>query len=270
MNFFVIVGVIAVLVALNFARLNILAWLAAWWVGMYVMFAYGVNPPLPSSIVIMFMAIVTLALFAYMSANSDYLKNVKDKSVAFMTERKYLVPLAIVLIALPSLVAFRVYSNATQAPQSPANTRTIHPPPPTSITFNGKNMDLVTLENPYRPLKESDPAAFQAHSDNGRRIYYENCVYCHGDDMAGDGIFAHGYDPIPANFQNPTTIAMLQESYLFWRIAKGAPGLPEESTPWASAMPAWELFLNEEEIWDVIIFLYEYTGYEPRENEEIH
>ena len=176
MNFFVIVGVIAVLVALNFARLNILAWLAAWWVGMYVMFAYGVNPPLPSSIVIMFMAIVTLALFAYMSANSDYLKNVKDKSVAFMTERKYLVPLAIVLIALPSLVAFRVYSNATQAPQSPANTRTIHPPPPTSITFNGKNMDLVTLENPYRPLKESDPAAFQAHSDNGRRIYYENCV----------------------------------------------------------------------------------------------
>ena len=131
-------------------------------------------------------------------------------------------------------------------------------------------MDLVTLENPYRELKESDPAAFAAHNENGRRVYYENCVYCHGDDMAGDGIFAHGFDPIPANFQNPTTIAMLQESYLFWRIAKGAPGLPDESTPWASAMPAWELFLTEEEIWDVIIFLYEYTDSEPRENEEIH
>jgi hypothetical protein len=86
--------------------------------------------------------------------------------------------------------------------------------------------------------------------------------------MAGDGIFAHGYNPIPANFQDPTTIAMLQETYLFWRVAKGAPGLPEESTPWASAMPAWENFLSEEEMWDVIIYMYEFTGYKPRAKEE--
>ena len=83
--------------------------------------------------------------------------------------------------------------------------------------------------------------------------------------MEGNGNFAHGFDPIPANLKDPTTIAMLQETYLFWRIAKGAPGLPSESTPWSSAMPAWENFLTEEEIWDVIIFLYEFTGYKPRE-----
>ncbi|NNF02932.1 MAG: cytochrome c, partial [Rhodothermales bacterium] len=93
---------------------------------------------------------------------------------------------------------------------------------------------------------------------------------CHGDDMAGDGIFAHGLDPIPANFKDATTIAMLQEGYLFWRIAKGGPGLPPESTPWLSAMPAWELFLTEEEIWDVILFLYDYTGHRPRAREEVH
>jgi len=57
---------------------------------------------------------------------------------------------------------------------------------------------------------------------------------------------------------------MLQETYLFWRIAKGAPDLPQESTPWSSAMPAWENFLSEEEIWDVILFLYDYTGQRPR------
>jgi len=88
--------------------------------------------------------------------------------------------------------------------------------------------------------------------------------------MAGDGIFAHGLDPIPANFQDATTIAMLQEGYLFWRIAKGGPGLPDESTPWLSAMPAWELFLTEDEIWDVILFLYDYTGHRPRAREEAH
>jgi hypothetical protein len=63
---------------------------------------------------------------------------------------------------------------------------------------------------------------------------------------------------------------MLQEGYLFWRIAKGGPGLPDESAPWASAMPAWETFLTEDEVWDVIIFLYDYTGQRPREREAIH
>ena len=33
-------------------------------------------------------------------------------------------------------------------------------------------------------------------------------------------------------------------------------------------MPAWEDFLTEDEIWSVIIFLYEQTGNEPRTFEE--
>ena len=152
----------------------------------------------------------------------------------------------------------------TKPPQAPLSSRTIHPPPPPSISFNGTTIDLATGDNPYRALQESDPAAFAGHVDNGRRIYFENCFYCHGDNMQGRGMYALGFDPIPANFADPTTIAQLQETYLFWRIAKGAPGLPNESTPWSSAMPAWENFLTEEEIWDAIIFLYEYTDQEPR------
>ena len=270
MNILVILGVVAVMAALNFTRVNILGWLAAWWVGLYVVFSYGIDPPLPASIVGMFMAIVTLALIAYLSASTDYLKTAKNNIVSFMTERKFFVPLLIALVGLPLLVAFRVYSNATKQPQPPANTRTIHPPPPTTINFKGKTINLIEDENPYREMEDSNPTAFAEHVANGKRVYYENCVYCHGDDLGGDGIFAHGFDPIPANFNDVNTIGILQETYLFWRIAKGAPGLPEEATPWASAMPAWELFLTEEEIWDVILFLYDYTGLEPRANEEIH
>jgi mono/diheme cytochrome c family protein len=51
---------------------------------------------------------------------------------------------------------------------------------------------------------------------------------------------------------------------VFWRIAKGGVGLPNEGAPWNSAMPAWEDYLTEEEIWSVIIFLYEQTGWHPR------
>ena len=231
---------------------------------LYLALSFGIDPPLPTTIIALFMAIVTLALLAYLSADSEELDTAKRTIVSFMTERKYMAPLLIVVVAVPLLVAFKVYSDMTKPPQPPLSGRTIHPPPPASINFAGKTINLATANNPYRDLEESDPEAFAQHNANGRRIYFENCFYCHGDNMEGSGMFAHGYDPIPANFNDPTTISQLQESYLFWRIAKGAPGLPNESTPWASAMPAWENFLTEEEIWDVIIFLYEFTGYEPR------
>ncbi len=275
MNYLVIVAVVAALVAIKvvgtrFVRLNRLAWMAIWWVALYVALSYSIDPPLPASIVGMFMGIITLALLAYLSADSEQLAGAGQALTAFMVERRYLVPLLIVLVALPALVALKIYSDATKPPQPPLSSRTIHPPPPATITFNGKTIDLVKADNPYRALQASDPAAFAQHVENGHRIYFENCVYCHGDNMAGKGLFAQGFDPIPANFVDPTTIAMLQESYLFWRIAKGAPGLPQESTPWASAMPAWEKFLSEEEMWDVILFLYDFTGHKPRAKEEIH
>lgn len=267
--------VVAALVAIKvvvarFVPLNRLAWMAIWWVAIYVALDNSIEPPLPESIIFMFMFIVTLALLAYLSSDSEELARARETTVAFMTEKRYTVPLLIVLIALPLLVAFNVYQSLTEPPQPPISSRTIHPVPPTTITVNGAKVDLVETDNPYRGLKESDATAYAAHVENGRRVYFENCFYCHGDNMAGAGHLAHGFDPIPANFADPTTIAMLQESYLYWRIAKGAPGLPDESTPWASAMPAWELFLTDEEIWDVIIFLYEYTGYKPRAKEELH
>ncbi len=269
MNIFVLLAIIAALVAIQvvgtrFVKLNRLAWMAIWWIALYLALSFGIDPPLPTTIIALFMAIVTLALLAYLSADSEELETAKNTIVSFMTERKYMVPLLIAVVAIPLLVAFKVYSDMTQPPQPPASGRTIHPPPPASINFEGNTINLATANNPYRDLEESDPEAFAQHNANGRRIYFENCFYCHGDNMEGSGMFAHGYDPLPANFNDPTTISQLQESYLFWRIAKGAPGLPGESTPWASAMPAWENFLTEEEIWDVIIFLYEFTGYEPR------
>jgi len=89
-------------------------------------------------------------------------------------------------------------------------------------------------------------------------------VPCHGDHLDGLGHFASGLNPLPANFQDNGTIAQLTESFVFWRVAKGGPGLPREGTPWNSAMPAWEEFLTEDEIWSVVLFLYDQTGWKPR------
>jgi hypothetical protein len=35
-------------------------------------------------------------------------------------------------------------------------------------------------------------------------------------------------------------------------------------------MPAWEKFLKEDEMWDVTLFLYDFTASKPRAKEEGH
>ena len=42
------------------------------------------------------------------------------------------------------------------------------------------------------------------------------------------GPYAAALNPVPLSFQDIGTIAQLQESFLFWRIATGGPGLPKE------------------------------------------
>lgn len=269
MDLFVFLAILAGLVGLRVldarvVRVNPLAWVTAWWVAVYLFLNYGVVPPLPSSLVGMFMGIVTISLLLYLTAYTERMEAARRVIVRFMVEDRFRIPLVLVIALIPALVAWQVYLDATAEPQPPLTSRTIHPPPPTQITFEGETMNLVSATNPYREFEESEPDSFARHVANGRRVYFENCVYCHGDDMRGEGEFAHALDPLPANFQDAGTIAQLQESYLFWRIAKGAPGLPAEATPWKSAMPAWEGILSEREIWDVILFLYEYTGHEPR------
>lgn len=272
MNLLVLLIVVAAMAALRYIDLklfpvHILGWMAAWLAAVYITLRYGIEPPVPASVIQMFMGIVVLVLFTYLSADSERLDSARQAVVTFMVDRRFSLLLLAVVVLLPALVALQIYLDATARPQAPLASRTIHPSPPSQIQFKGQSVNLTTATNPYRELENSDPEAFAEHVANGRRVYYENCVYCHGDNLAGDGQYAHAFTPIPANFQDPQTIGILQESYLFWRIAKGAPGLPEESTPWDSAMPAWESFLTEEEIWDVILFLYDFTGHTPRAKE---
>ena len=83
-------------------------------------------------------------------------------------------------------------------------------------------------------------------------------------------MFVHALDPIPTNFADKGTIAGLRDTFLLWRVSKGGPGMPEEGGPWDSAMPAWEKFLKEEEMWEVILFLYDFTGQKPRAKDTAH
>ncbi len=50
---------------------------------------------------------------------------------------------------------------------------------------------MVRGEIPFRALEKTDPKAYQKHVENGRRVYYSNCFFCHGDALGGDGMYAH-------------------------------------------------------------------------------
>jgi mono/diheme cytochrome c family protein len=265
-----VLAIVAAFVVLRLVRARTLAWAAAWWVGIFVLVRFAFKTPIPHSVVEMYMGITTLALAAYVSSSQQRRWEFAAPIVAVVTEPRHRVLLGAILVLLPALAAAGVYMGSREKLEAPAFGRTVHPAPPETITFKGKTIDLVRGHNPFRELEKTDPASFRAHVENGRVTFYRNCVFCHGDDLAGDGLYAHGLNPIPTNFTDKGTIAQLQETFLFWRIAKGGPGLPAEGGPWDSAMPAWENFLSEDQIWEVILFLYDHTGQRPRATGEEH
>jgi mono/diheme cytochrome c family protein len=232
----------------------------------FVILRVGIQPPAPWSVLTLYMSIVLLAVLVFVSADSDSWREFVRpiRSTLVNPDRRYL-RLGL-LIAIPLLLGYYAYTQAAAKPQAPPELRAVHPAPPSSIQFRGKEIQITGLDNPLR----KDQASFKKHVAAGGETYIRNCMYCHGDNLDGKGHFAFGFNPPPANFQDPGTIAMLQEAYLFWRIAKGGPGLPKESAPWNSVMPAWEDRLTEEQTWQVIMYLYDSTRQQPRRWEEGH
>jgi mono/diheme cytochrome c family protein len=227
---------------------------------------FGIRPPAPWSVLTLYMAIVLIALLVFASSDSDSWRDFMRPIRATLTQPR-LRPLRLgLMVLIPLLLGYYAYTQAAARPQAPPELRAVHPAPPASIQFRGKEIAISGFENPLR----KDQANFTKNVAAGGEIYIKNCMFCHGDNLDGQGHFAAGFNPPPANFQDPGTIAMLQEAYLFWRIAKGGPGLPKESTPWNSVMPAWEDRLTEEQIWQVIMYLYDATGQQPRRWEASH
>ncbi len=266
MNLLVVLPILVALIVLRVLKVGLLVWAVAWLLALYLALGYGFTVPIPASVLSLYMGIAVLTVLTYVVSSHQRWTSVARPLVRLMVERKYQPLLVAVLVAVPMVAAASVYMSMTVPIQPPLFSRTVHPAPPSEpITVHDREFDLNGLANPFRELEVNNPVAFRTHVENGRRVYYQNCVYCHGDDMKGDGLYAYGLNPIPTNFQDQGTIAMFQEGFLFWRIAKGGPGMPDEGGPWESSMPAWEQFLTLEEMWDVILFLYDHTGQRPRE-----
>ena len=242
-------------------------------VGAYVLFKYGIgyalpligvaSAPVPRSVITQYTLTALIGVLLYMSAEQERWARFREPILRTMVDPGRRTLRTTMLLAIPLLVGWFAYQSVKPSFAAPATLRSIHPAPPNQITFRGKTMQLTGLENPLRTSGD-----MQEHLADGARTYVENCVPCHGDHLDGQGHYASRFSPVPADFRGSGTIAQLTESYVFWRIAKGGPGLPQEGTPWNSAMPVWEAMLDENEIWSVILYLYDRTGNTPRTWEE--
>jgi mono/diheme cytochrome c family protein len=234
------------------------------WLAVFASLKLLIRPPIPASVLVIYMTLTTVAILLFVLANERRWQAFVAPLRAVFEGRAPRVVQTIVLTGLPVLIGAAGYARLAPTYDAPFEPRTVHPQPPTSFLFRGRTVEVAGLANPLR----TNGPELEARIAEGKIIYYRNCFFCHGDALSGDGHFAAAFRPLPANFRDVGTISMLQESFVFWRVATGGPGLPKGATPWNSAMPVWQDFLSEEEIWKAILFIYAGSGSTPRTWEE--
>jgi len=247
-------------------------------------FTYRVYPPIPFSVRAIYATMTLIGIFMWVSSTEEAWQDFRRPIIKVADATSggtWILKIAIVII-LPFLVGWLSFNSMKPNVDEPIELRTVHPAPPASTKVHGKTLVLQTASSPFRvddtgkysdhiqnthqegnPWDEKAPPYLQYVREGGQ-IFFQNCHFCHGDNLNGRGMFAFAFNPIPANFTDPGTIAQLQETFVFWRVAKGGIGLPREGFPWASVMPPWEQHLTTDEIWKVILFEYWHTGYYPR------
>ena len=223
-------------------------------VAVFVVFKFVaplVTAPLPMSLIWLYLFLTTVGIVVYGTLSAESTEALLGPIFRFLggeglNGSAKLARLA-VLVLVPLLVGWQTYSELVPSSQPPAENRTIHPAPPG---------EFVGLANPVPNTPENVMM--------GKGLFSAFCSPCHGAKFNGNGPASDGFNPPPANFVDPGTIAQLQESYLFWRIKKGGVGLNVEGHPWKSAMPRWEVELPDEWIWKIIMAEYAGSGQKPR------
>ena len=131
-----VLAVVAAFVLLHYLRARTFAWALACWVGIYVVVRFAFVTPIPSSVVHLYMSIVTLALAAYVTSSPLRREEVAAPVVALATERRYRPALGAVLVLLPGFAAANAWLGSRVQLEAPAFGRTIHPAPPDTITVH--------------------------------------------------------------------------------------------------------------------------------------
>jgi mono/diheme cytochrome c family protein/plastocyanin len=108
---------------------------------------------------------------------------------------------------------------------------------------------------------------------NGKQLYAQNCAACHGENGEGDGVFSDDLAQAgeasmqsmngsmdmsmqtPVDFTNPTRMLGASPALLQGKILRGGMG---------TGMPMWGVIFTEEQIWDLIAYIYSFQFEYPK------
>jgi hypothetical protein len=86
----------------------------------------------------------------------------------------------------------------------------------------------------------------RADTEQGKRLYRENCAPCHGESGKGDGVGSQSLPVRPADHTNGAAMKSRTDAFLRDVIAKGGSAMRL-----SSFMPAWKGILKDSEIQDL-------------------
>jgi hypothetical protein len=126
------------------------------WAAAYVLFRWILLPPIPSSLLYIYMAVTTIAVILLMIESDFSAEECKRTVMATVLGETpiYRVAQVIAVIVIPLSAFFLTrYLIAPPPIPEPLELRSYHPAPPRRIEVHGEIYDLDTAKNPFREEK---------------------------------------------------------------------------------------------------------------------
>jgi hypothetical protein len=126
------------------------------WLLAFALFKWVIAPPIPFSLLAIYMGLVTAVLLTWISATEQtwvkFKRYLLDTVIGVSVHHR--VVRAVVVIGLPILAGAMTYNYiAPSTISEPVELRNSHPAPPRTITVHGQVIDLQTTRNPFRVTK---------------------------------------------------------------------------------------------------------------------
>jgi hypothetical protein len=126
------------------------------WLLAFALFKWVLSPPIPFSLLAIYMGLITMVLFVWISATERTWGEFKRYILDMLTgaSLSHRVLRAVIVVGLPLIAAATTYSYvAPPEITQPLELRGYHPAPPRTITVQGQVIDLQTARNPFRVTK---------------------------------------------------------------------------------------------------------------------
>lgn len=102
---------------------------------------------------------------------------------------------------------------------------------------------------PDQYVAQANPLPFNEESIlEGKWLYREHCILCHGVTGRGDGELSTQTSPRPANLILTRTLPIASDAFFIWAISEGG-------ELFDSDMPSFSGSLSKKQIWQIIRYV---------------